>query len=250
MGHQITVGPVEQVDSNADLSILHVDRTRIDPRSVPPNPSGRPFLNSRILDISKHHFSTLRVAPNDAWDGEVIVKSNLNCYGQREWNDSSHGLMARTRRKLARRSWRLARMLPPYTYPVLPKISSVPDWVWSNPELIVERFVPEREGGLYCLRGWVFFGTRSYTYRMFSTEKVVKVASIVKHEFLGEPPPELVAFREASGWDFGKFDYVEVDGRPVLLDINKTPTTAGSSGPDTPRMRHLAAGLDEYLGAT
>lgn len=250
MGHKFTAGPVDQVGPDVDLAILHMDRTRIDSQSIPPNPSGRPLLNSAVLDISKRSFSSNRVSQDDPWDGEVIIKSNLNCFGLPEWNHGSPGFFLRGRRRLARKHWQLARMLPPGAYPVLPRITAVPGWVWNDPEVIVERFIPEREDGLYCLRGWVFFGTRSYTYRMFSSEKIVKVASIVRHEFLGEPPPELVAFRQARNWDFGKFDYVEVDGRPILLDINKTPTTAGSSGPDTPRLRHLAAGLEEFLGGT
>lgn len=245
-GHSVTAGPVHEIDPGIDLALLHVDRTRIAPGSVPGNPAGRPFLNSRVLDISKHLFSSLRVLPGDPWKGSVIVKSNLNAFGTQERADLEPGFFERKRRKLARRHWRLARCLPPRNYPVLPSISAVPGWVWRHPDIIVERFMPERRDGLYCLHGWVFFGKRGYTYRLYSTDPVVKAGSIVKDEFLGDPPPELEAFREANGWDFGKFDYVEVDGRPILLDINKTPTTTG--GPDTPRMRDLSMELEDILG--
>jgi hypothetical protein len=245
-GHRITVGPIDTLDPALDLAVLHVDRTRVYPGLVPANPAARPFLNGRVLDITKRSFSTARVVRGDDWDGAVIVKSNLNYYGNLEWGGRPHGFLEEKRRALARSHWRLARMLPPSTYPVLPNVSAVPGWVWRDPELIVERFLPEREGDLYCLRGWVFFGARGYTFRLFSTQKVVKVTSIVRHEFLGEPPAELVEFRRLHGWDFGKFDYVEVDGRPVLLDINKTPTI--STGPDTPRLHDLAGGLEEFLG--
>lgn len=245
-GHRISTGPVDTLDPALDLAILHVDRTRIDPGLVPQNPAGRPILNGGVLDISKRSFSTVRVERGDAWDGAVIVKSNLNFFGNLEWINRPHGLLERKRRSLARTHWKLARMLPPDTYPVLPRVSAVPGWVWKDPELIVERFVPEREGDLYCLRGWVFFGERGYTFRLFSTKPIIKATSIVRHEFLGEPPAELVEFRRLQRWDFGKFDYVEVDGRPILLDINKTPTI--HTGPDTPRLRQLAGGLEEFIG--
>ena len=137
-------------------------------------------------------------------------------------------------------------MLPPGRYPILPKLSQVPDWVWENTDLIVERFMPEREGSLYCLRGWIFFGRRGYTYRLFSKDNLIKIDNMTGYEFLQEPPPELIAFRDAHGFDFGKFDYVVIDGRPILLDINKTPTI--STDPDTPRLRYLAEGIDELLG--
>jgi hypothetical protein len=245
-GHRITVGPLNTIRPDVDLAVLHMDRTRIAAERVPRNPAGRPFLNSRVLDISKHLFSTLRVLPGDGWEGAVIVKSNLNCFGGPEWKNRRHGVFERLRRRLAKKHWRLACMLPPQQYPVLTRASEVPDWVWENPEVIVERFVPERDLHLYCLRGWLFFGNHGYTYRLFSRHQVVKAGSMVKYEILGDPPAELQAFRDAHNWDFGKFDYVEVDGRPILLDINKTPTIV--TGPDTPRLRHLAAALSSLLG--
>jgi hypothetical protein len=244
-GHQITCGPIQKLE--ADLGILHVDLTRVAPEMIPENPSQCRFLNEHVLDISKSCFSSLRVLPGDCWDGPVIVKSDLNSYGGHEWKQKQPGILQRKRRKLAKNFWRLARMLPPKRYPVLARLSDVPGWVWEHPDIIVERFMPERDGDLFCLRGWVFFGTRSYTYRLFATDSQVKVGTMVRHEFLDNPPPELEAFREVHKFDFGKFDYVEVDGRPILLDINKTPSVV--SDPFTPRLKHLADGLDEMLRA-
>jgi hypothetical protein len=247
-GHRVTTGPANGIE--ADIGIMHIDRTKLDHELVPDNPSHRPLLNEHVLDISKRRFSTLRVMAGDRWDGPIIIKSNLNYYGAPEWAGNRHSFFERKRRKLAEKSWRLARMLPHKRYPVLPKLSQVPGWVWERPELIVERFMPEREGDLYCLRGWVFFGKRGYTYRLFSRDGIVKAGNITKYEILGDPPPELEAFREANSFDFGKFDYVMVSGRPILLDINKTPTVASSdSTADTPRMRHLADGLYDFTGA-
>lgn len=246
-GHQVTSRAVGAID--ADLGILHIDRTRVEPGMIPPKPARCPLLNERVLDISKSGFSTLRVGPDDSWDGPVIVKSDLNCFGLPEWKSRRHGLFERKRRQLAETSWRLARTLPPRRYPVLAGLSHVPRWVWDRPDTIVERFMPEREGDLYCLRGWVFFGKRGYTYKVLSRDSMVKTTTMTRHEFLGDPPAELEAFREARGFDFGKFDYVEVDGRPILIDINKTPKMLSlRSTPDTPRTRHLAAGLHDFLG--
>ncbi|WP_005036119.1 hypothetical protein [Holophaga foetida] len=242
-GHRISYGAASL--AGADLGILHVDRTRVFAKDLPGNPKGVPLLNGSVLDISKNLYSTLRVLPGDSWDGPVIIKSVLNCFGGPEWRGAPRGLFARMRRKLARRHWRLAQCLPPGDYPILSKLSEVPEWVWEDPELIVERFLPEREGEFYCLRGWIFFGDRGYTYRLFSHAGVVKIKSMVKSEILGEPPPELEAFRAAHGFDFGKFDYVLVDGRPVILDVNKTPIL--SAAPDTPRVKDLAEGLRSFL---
>lgn len=242
-GYKVTEGPVRKID--ADVGILHIDQTKIGLDMLPQNPRQSPFLNCQVLDISKSSFSTLRVFPSDSWAGSVIIKSDLNCFGSPEWRKGERGFFERNRRRLAKKSWRLARRLPPGKYPVLTRLKDVPDWVWENPEIIVERFMPERDGDLYCLRGWVFFGSRSYTYKLFSTDSMVKTGTMVKYEFLAEPPEELVDFRMKSGFDFGKFDFVEIDGRPILLDINKTPYIV--SDWDTPRMKDLALGINEFL---
>ena len=185
-GHRITMGPADNIDT--DIGILHIDLTRIDKKSLPKNPSHRPFLNGQVLDISKSRFSTLKLLPGDSWDGPVIIKSNLNYYGAPEWRNNSHGFFERKRRKLSEKSWRLARMLPPHKYPVLSKLSDVPGWVWENPELIVERFMPERERGLYCMRGWMFFGKRGYTYKVFSESNIIKARNVTESKILGDPP--------------------------------------------------------------
>ncbi len=242
-GYRITNGPVRSIDT--DLAILHINQTRIPEDILPDNPCNSPFLNGKVLDISKSSFSTLRVFPEDNWEGSVIVKSDLNCFGKPEWRKSESGVWAKTRRRLAKRAWSLVRQLPPERYPVLKSLKNVPGWVWKTPDIIVERFMPEREQGLYCLRGWVFFGKRGYTYKLYATDPIVKTGTMVKYEFLDEPPAELVNFRMKNNFDFGKFDYVEIDGAPILLDINKTPYVVSDG--DTPRLKYLAEGLNEFL---
>jgi hypothetical protein len=241
-GIRVTAGAAWE--AGAELGILHVDRTRVRPEEVPAAGTAR-LLNSRVLDISKRVFSSQLLSPGDDWDGPVIVKSNLNHFGIPEEHGHSRALLARARLGLARLSWRLARTLPAGRYPVLRRLSAVPDWVWSAPDLLVERFVPERDGGRYCLRGWIFFGTRSYSYRLFSTHPLVKTGSMIGYEYLDGPAPELEAIRAAHGFDFGKFDYVQVDGRAILLDANKTPTVSGDG--ESPRLRHLAEGVEELI---
>ncbi len=241
----IAVENSASLPADADLGILHIDRTRLEPAHVPDNPAGIPLLNGRVLDISKRRFSTLSLGPESDWAGAVIVKTDLNAFGIPEGARSGGGRWLRFRRRLAERSWRLARMLPHAQYPVLRNLGEVPRWVWSDRGLIVEKFMPERSGEEYCLRGWVFFGSRGYVFRLFSPDPLVKVGSMSRYEFLGAPPPELEAIRRRHGFDFGKFDYVEHDGRPVLLDANKTPAII--TDPDTPRLRHLAGGIDELL---
>lgn len=243
-GHPVSTGPLQTL--NAGLGIMHVNQTRVDAGLAPACPGGHPLLNRNVLDISKSSFSSLRLLPEDRWNGPVIVKSNLNCFGEPERKLHRPSLLQRFQRKLARTSWQTARRLPPNDYPVLAGLADVPDWVWSHEDIIVERFMPERVGDLYAMRGWLFFGERGYAYRLYSSSRIVKAGNITHFDILDSVPEELQSFRRQHGFDFGKFDYVEVEGRAVLLDINKTPTTVAK--PDSPRMRDLAEGLFDFPG--
>jgi hypothetical protein len=233
---------------DAQLCILHHDKTRLSKDAIPVAPNGAKSLNGDVLDISKRLFSTLQLTPQSDWTGPVIVKSDLNHFGLQDGGGARADLISRARRRLARHSWRWARMLPEKHYPVLPSLNDVPNWVWNDQDLLVEKFLPEySEDGLYCVRGWIFFGNQGYAYRSLSTDPMVKAASVVRSEFLDDVPAELIALRKQMKFDFGKFDYVVHDGMPILLDANKTPTYPTSDGTPTPRTRLLAKGIEAFL---
>lgn len=239
-GHTVSAGPARRVA--ADLAIMHVDMTVIQDHQLPDNPDGCPVVNGSVLDISKARITRQRVMRADAHVGPVIIKSNFNAFGGKEFRALGRWSTAHLRRRLSQViSWRWAGCLPKKDYPVLDDISQVPRWVWDRSDLIVERFLPERDGDDYVLRCWLFFGAEEYSVKLFSRHPVVKVANIYRHEYLHEVPDSLREARRALGFDFGKFDYVLVDGQAVLLDVNKTPAVAGSSR--TPNLLRLATGL-------
>jgi hypothetical protein len=247
MGFQMSCGPLAEVPADVSAVLCHWDQTKVDPALLPSNPHSIPILNSGVLDISKDSFSTLIVSEDDAWKGPVIVKTNFNCYGQSEWKKQRPSFIPRLRKKLSKRYWRLARRLPPKEYPVLDDLCEVPAWVWGDSNLIVEKFLPERDGSLYGIRFWVFFGKKSYSYQLFSDTPIVKNReSAVRFEFLeDEPPEELIRLREARGLDFGKIDYVVNEGQVIAFDINKTPAVASSA--DAPHLQKLAEGIFDFV---
>ena len=230
---------------DADLCVLHHDRTRIDERDVPRAPSGVRVLNGEALDISKRLYSQLRVSPSDDWDGPVIIKTDLNNFGASERRLGRPSIFDSMRKRLSRYSWRMARRLPPREYPVLDSVRDVPDWVWADRRYLVEKFAPERHGDLFAIRGWLFFGSRSYGYRLFATHPMVKTDSMVKHEFFTEVPDEVVALRDRLKLDFRKLDYVVHDARAIVFDANKTATLASDG--NSPRLKMLAEGIRDFL---
>lgn len=246
-GISVTSGP--SYAPAANLGILHVDKTRLGPADSPAPPLGCRVLNGSVLDISKRLHSSNLLSRDDAWDGPVIVKTDLNHFGLPERADMPNGPAATTApasdQKESVSPWQISRRLPDRHYPMLPSIREVPDWVWDDPCLVVERFLPEREGPLYCLRGWMFLGSFSYGWRLMGTDHMVKATNLVRYEFIDEVPEELIALKQQTGFDFGKFDYVIHDGRPVVLDLNKTPSYSGD--PESPRLKHLSCGIDEFL---
>jgi hypothetical protein len=114
--------------------------------------------------------------------------------------------------------------LPPDDYPIFDSPGEVPRAVWWNPKLVVEKFLPERVGENYCLRQWVFLGDREMSQRIISSEPIVKAANVLHREIDIPIPASLRHARAAMGFDYGKFDFVMVDDKAVLLDANKTPS--------------------------
>lgn len=243
MGIDVDVGSGFTPD--ADIALLHHNVTRVDPSEVPAAPDGIKVLNGEVLDISKRLYSELRVTAADAWNGPVIIKTNLNSCGRPELQRNGRSWLRYSQSRIALLNWKIARCIPDRVYPVLDSVKDVPGWVWEREDLLVERFVPEREDGLYSIRGWVFLGSGGYGYRLFSKDPMVKVGSIVRYEYIDEVPPELQAVRESMKFDYGKFDYVVHDGQAVLFDANKTPTFTGD--PRSKGLTSMANAMTELL---
>lgn len=214
-GHAVKVlhGPVEDPPP-ADLAILHVDAT-ITPQEYVDFARRFPrCLNIAATDISKRRISGAVLAPGEAWDGPVIVKSDANFGGRAE---ARLNRLARRRREPEP----FPGMRVVERYDILNSIEEVPQSAFHDPALVVERFIPEPDPGGYALRFWVFCGEAERCNRYVSTSPLLKAASVTSWE-PAEVPDELRALRLKLGFDYGKFDFVLHDGRPVLLDANKT----------------------------
>jgi hypothetical protein len=227
---------------DADLAVLHVDLTVVPPEYLACVQSAAASVNGRVSDISKRAVSTHLVHHGDRYEGPVIVKTNWNDRGTREIHAARRGLIsslrpqdvARNCRTYVREAGRRVRRWRRYgshkaflSYPVFDSMAAVPDAVWEDEDFVVERFLPERRDGQYCIRTWLFFGDRE------------------RHAMLDEVPEKLRQIRRELKFDFGKFDYTIVDGQPVLFDANRTPSIG-----DFPRDRYLpiAQTLAEGIG--
>lgn len=244
----------------ADILFLHVNRTIV-PEAYAASASRYPVaINGRALDISRRLYSTVKLGKDDHYDGPVIVKTNENYGGLPEHRYVSAllpvaQLLFRLPQSKARRqitaSWSRLSSLDPLEYPVFSHIREVPLGVWKNKNLIVEKFLPEREGNLFFVRYWMFLGDKNLTGRFGSEHPIVKFHRRATEVIPIEIPEDLIAWRKKLNLDYGRFDYVMHEGRPIILDANKT-LAFGARSRLTDRERKekfadFSAGIEFYL---
>jgi hypothetical protein len=183
-------------------------------------------INGRCTDISKRAIGSNLLTKDDAWPGPFIVKTDRNHGGRQErrlkWG--SVGLLAPDAWWPSGR-WDTRSMLDPNAYPIFERAADVPRGVWHNPRLVVERFLPERDGKLFRIRSMEFFGDRWVNRLRWSPSPIVKAKVVVRSEDV-EPHPDVFGIAKQLNLDRGKIDYVIHDGRPLVLDANRTNTVA------------------------
>ena len=235
----------------ADVLVMHVDL------SVVPNEYvefGRRYpvaINIGIPDVRKTTFSKNVVGRDDPYDGPVIVKSNLNYAGIPERLLKRSRLAMSVDHVLSRvpavRARRGLRFGTPGDYRVYDSVRSVPPEAFASPAVIVEKFLPELENGLYCLRLFHCLGDRWTCVLNRSTDRIVRAENKVSRAEI-DPHPDVLALRKTLALDYGKIDYVVRDGRAVVFDVNKTPGHGRDVAPHSlARIRHLGAGLMSFL---
>ncbi len=238
----------------ADLAIVHVDLSVVTDPYLDLARRYPRALNAQVRDVRKSTFSRNLVAADDPYSGPVIVKSDLNYGGLPERllapdrSRAASGIrrLLSSARSIAGQS-RPARREDPTDYRIYDSPRDVPRAVAGSGAFVVEKFLPEVEDGLYCVRNYHFFGDREVCHRIAGPHPIVKAGNTIRREIV-EPHPEIVALRKALHFDFGKFDYVVHDGTAVLLDINKTPGDARHIDEMVAaRVRHTAGGLESYL---
>lgn len=243
MGHGIDV--VDGIGDwpDADAAIMHVDLSVVPEAYREAARRYRIVLNGNATDIRKTRISRNLLKRGDDWTGPVVVKTDLNY----------SGIPERFAVECFRRDGRTPDLAPvplvstDRPYPILRSVDEVPDEVWDNPGLVVERFLPEHDAQGFWMRAWVFFGDRERCSRYCGTHPIVKTANIIFRE-PASVPDELRAERERLGFDYGKFDFAVHEGRAILFDANRTPSAPPSSPAIEASNAHLAGGLDALLG--
>jgi len=236
----------------ADALLLHIDLTRLPAEYLALSERYPLVLNRRPDDIAKRRISGNLVTEDDDYEGPVMVKTDDNAFGlpERRLALAEAGSLRRGLAALAARlpgAW--TGRLPAGRYPCYARKALVPRWVWRQPGLVVERFLPQPEGGGLMVNQAYCFGLRWVLYRFRAPGPVVKIEQASRIWPLADAvPPEIEARRRELGLDFGKIDYVVHQGRVEVLDVARTPWLGPPPWNDRQRqaVTRLAAGLDDY----
>lgn len=261
MGFGLVVVTEADPFTTADVAVMHSDLSVMSPEMRRLAQLYPRVVNGKAFDIRKNHYSGLRVTRHDQVPGPVIVKTLCNGGAGQEFKRRflqhpcgrllrRSGLERFFFRQLARaealRPWSRRRMLNRLGYAVFPTIEAVPAGVWDNPNLLVERFISERQGDRYCCRHWLFFGNQDVMRRTLSAEPIVKCSSTV--EPASNPvPEELREHRRRLGIDYGKLDYAILGGQVFLYDANTTPGAMADSSLHANTIDVLAKGILDFL---
>lgn len=231
----------------ADVAVLHVDMTVVPDEYLHFLRQYPVTLNLAVKDISKSAISRNVVKRGDGYDGPVIIKTNRNYGGGREAEMAQEGSFLHKYIRAIRRRlpWSMRAEIDTWKYPIFNSVREVPSVVWHNPDLMVDRFQPEKRDGFYCLRIWCFLGDAEESNLLYANQPIIKSAVAVKTEPT-PVPDELREMRRQMGFDFGKFDYGIVDGRVVLYDANRTPAVRDMEQ-SVPVFKLLARGIEPYL---
>jgi hypothetical protein len=237
---------------DADLAILHVDLSVVPP--IYADFAGRypVVLNRHITDIRKSSFSKLRVNLNDGYEGRIIVKSDMNYAGQPErkllgtaLSRLAFRISLRLPHRRAERGEQEPNFKSPLDYMIRDSSQVIPQSWFSRGDILIEKFVPEIQEGLFCQRVYHFLGDRGVCILRKSKNPIINASNAVSRTQV-DVHPEIVALARRLNFDYGKFDYVLRDGEPLLLDANKTPGAV-----DSPAYyelcREWAKGIHFYL---
>jgi hypothetical protein len=240
--------------SEADLLIPHIDLTRTPPQYIEYIQSFPAAVNREVFDISKRRISTNLLRENEDYPGPVIVKTDNNSGGYPEYR------LFRLQHPVLARVWKRAIPMAEYVlrrhlawrkllqhYPIYNSLAEVPVGAFKNKALIIERFLPEREGDRYFMRHYLFLGDHTRSIRVAGTGPFLKRAACELVAEGLEVPDQVLALRRRLGLDFGKIDYIIHAGQIVILDVNRTPGVPGTPEATARTVGDLAGGIWSLL---
>lgn len=206
----------------AEAAFLHIDLTELPEEYHGIRHLYQRTINGDALSIQRHLYSTLWLREDEAHDGPVIVKTVLNCRGLPElhWRkyQSAWTWIAHASRKLLSPGFK-ERECP--SYRVYRSVGEVPDNVWQDERLMVEKFAfPTLDLPVVKHRCHFLFDTELNMKQSFD-DVLCSSKKILSNEVADGPVPDAVhAVRRRLKLDYGAIDYFVVGDNAVVVDAN------------------------------
>jgi hypothetical protein len=215
----VSVRILDRLDpaSEATAAFVHIDLTTVPAPFTWVNGFYARCLNGRSISIARDIYSMARLLPGDDFLGPVIVKTLLNHRGLPEF------IHAAAERRLGGEFKALQDIVCP-KYRIFASIQDIPDSVWSNSGLIVERFVPGTLDLPIVKHRHDFMLDLELNTRAEFNDLLCAQDSLIRLDFIDGVPQEVHDVRRQLKLDFGSIDFFVVDGRVTVIDVNKTTT--------------------------
>ncbi|MEQ6167579.1 hypothetical protein AAOE16_10315 [Ekhidna sp. MALMAid0563] len=193
-------------------------------------------VNGKLLDISKRSISAQLLDQHSDYQGPVIVKPNRNARGLTD-------IAMRIPNGAFILKEEIIRAKKNVVYRVFESLQSVPAAYFTNEELVIERYLPEREDDMYYLRVCILLGDKHISARVGSKSGVIKGVNVISREIV-ETPQALLEEMKRRGFDYGKVDFGIHKGEIVIYDTNRTP---GHSSNNIQNATLLADGIESFI---
>ena len=219
----------------ASTAFVHVDLTTVPAPFTWVSGFYARCLNGRSISIARDRYSMARLSPGDNFSGPVIVKTLLNHRGLPEF------IHVAAERRVGGELHALRDRVCP-KYQIFASIEDIPDAIWSDSGLIVERFVPGTLDLPIIKYRHEFMLDIELNTRAEFNDLLCVPDSLIRLDFTEEAPQAVYDVRRRLKLDFGSIDFFVVDGRVTVIDVNKTTTC-------TPQWLEAHRELRTYLDA-
>lgn len=201
-------------------------------------------FNAGASDLRKHRYSSGLLQAGATYKGAVIVKSDQ---GYVSPSTSERASLLRRLTGFPRTESRNAAVIANDNYRIYPSINDVPAEKFA-PGYIVQKFLPEENAGRYVLRQYHFLGDKHFLSLQTSGAAIIRT-SVPQSLEEWTPPKELLDLRIRLGLDYGRIDFVEVDGKPFVIGVARSPALPLSKEPGyaPPAYIRLAEALAEAM---
>ena len=189
--------------------------------------------------------TTLQTGPLRGAGYDVRRRFVLNSRGRPETR-------FKQRTKLGRLAYKIGgkwRGLPEkFKYCVYPSLSEVPPSAWSNPKLMVERFIPARLAPPITKHRFDFFYEVGLNARSIFNSLLCEPKTVMHVDSVSDIPDEVIAVRRALNLDYGAIDYFVTKDEVCVIDANKTVGVTSSWIEQFPLVaRHVEAVADRLI---